>query len=103
MFAKRLRPLIAMLLLGVLSLVVLPRELFHDCALEHAHANAPADGAIVSADCPICHQALPVYQGEAVVVLANVRALIGMQVRALSPQILGVWCEAPSSRGPPMS
>ncbi|MFZ1689365.1 MAG: hypothetical protein WAU70_18225 [Flavobacteriales bacterium] len=102
MFAKRLRPLIAMLLLGVLSLVVLPRELFHDCALEHAHTEAPVDGAIVSADCPICHQALPVYQGEAVVLVSTVRALIGVRVCALAPQIIGVWSEAPSSRGPPM-
>lgn len=102
MFAKRLRPLIAMLLLGVLSFVVLPRELFHDCALDHAHTQTTSHGAIVSADCPICHQALPVYQGETIVVVATMRTLIGVQAGALAPQIPGIWCEAPCSRGPPM-
>ena len=102
MFAKRLQPLIAMLLLGVLSLMVLPREIFHDCAVEHAHTEAATSGAVVSADCPVCDQALPVYQGELLVVVSAFHALLGEQVVVLIPQIERVLCEALSSRGPPM-
>lgn len=102
MFAKRMRPMIAMLLLGVLSLVVLPRELFHDCAMEHAHCQAPNGDEVVSADCPVCHKALPVYQGEAVVVVTRLCALVAVHPVALVPQTEGGLFEAPSSRGPPM-
>lgn len=102
MFAKRLQPVIAMLLMGVFSLVVLPREIFHDCAVEHAHTEAATSGAVVSADCPVCDQALPVYQGELLVVVSAFHALLGEQVVVLIPQIERVLCEALSSRGPPM-
>ena len=101
MIAKRLRPLIATLLLGTLSLVVLPRELFHDCPLEHAHAEVPLDGAVVGADCPVCNLALPVHQVQAAVEVVTVRLLVTLQVAALTPQLERLLCEAPSSRGPP--
>lgn len=102
MFATRLRPMIAMLLLGVLSLVVLPRELFHDCVLEHAHCEAPNGAEIAGADCSVCHKALPVYQVEVVVVVERFRQLVAVRSVALVAQTEGGHCEATSSRGPPL-
>ncbi len=94
--------MIAMLLLGVLSLVVLPRELFHDCVLEHAHCEAPNGAEIAGADCSVCHKALPVYQVEVVVVVERFRQLVAVRSVALVAQTEGGHCEATSSRGPPL-
>jgi hypothetical protein len=100
MLATRMRPLIAMLLLGALSLVVLPRELFHEC---DAHAHATTDGSVLASQCPVCDQALSVYDEVPAATAAPLPVLLRDGVAGAAAQMAVAPLELPGSRGPPLS
>lgn len=94
-----LHQVFAMLLLGALALVVLPQELWHDCAGEE-HAPRTA-GAAVEGACAVCELAFPAFVPAPAVALSTLRALVNARPVELVAQVAGVVCEGPSPRGPP--
>lgn len=102
MSGTRLRQLLAVLLLGALSVAVLPRDWFHACVVEHDHHDVPAGADVVDAPCPVCDTLPPVFVAQATLGLAVHRIVLGDAVPSVTLLPLVLPLEAPGARGPPV-
>lgn len=91
-----------MLLLGALSVAVLPRDWLHACVAEHDHHDAPIGADVLEEPCPVCDTLPPVYEAQASFCLFVHRCVLGEAVQSLALLPVVLPLEAPDARGPPV-